>query len=66
MDVSGFSLEDPPVGFKIVEVGEISANVDRSMLSESGQDKVSVTVQGMPCAPPLWNINKCTFILFLL
>jgi centromeric protein E len=45
MDVSRVDPEEALVDFETVEAGDISADIDPSTLSESGQDKVLVSVR---------------------
>jgi len=45
MDVSRVDPEEALVDFETVEAGDMSAEIDPSMLSESGQDKVLVSVR---------------------
>ena len=43
--MSRIDPEEALVDFETVEAGDISADIDPSMLSESGQDKVLVSVR---------------------
>lgn len=45
MDVSRIDPEELLVDFETVEAGDMSADIDPNMLSDSGQDKVLVSVR---------------------